>query len=253
MANQPDPQADNQDEQRPDWLPERFKSPEELARSYAEAERRITELGQEKSTLEQSVNELADQFEAFQQQAQPQQQYDPNADPFLAGYEQAMETGDYRTALAYQSQIMQAAVQQGINQFAQAQQAQVGPQIEAQYNTVAALADQALGQKYEDWGEYKGKIAEAIQQSPHLVPDQALSSPLATAEALDRVYKAVKYDDLVSGVAQQQQAARQSAEARRLAELAPNNAGRIPTPEENQTEWERIKAAGPTTPWHSGR
>lgn len=244
----PDPATENQDE-RPDWLPANFNSPEDLAKSYAEAQRKITELGQTNSALEQNVNELAAQFESFQQQSQQQSQYDPSTDPFLASYEQAMETGDYRTALAYQAQLTQAAVQTALAQYAQGQQQQGNPQLEAHYNTVAFNADQMLGNKYEDWNDYKGKIAEAIQHSPHLVPDEALTSPLATAEALDRVYKQVKYDDLISGTAQQQQQAAQAAEARRLADLAPNNAGRMMSPTQQQEEWERIKAAGSTSPW----
>lgn len=245
----PDPQAGNQDPQRPDWLPENFKSPEDLAKSYAEAQRKITELGQTNAAMEQNLADLSEQFETFQQQGQ-QQQYDPNADPFLAGYEQAMESGDYRTALAYQSQLTAAAVQQGLAQFSQAQQQQTGPQIQAHYQTVAFNADQMLGQKYEDWGEVKDRVAQAIDASPHLIPEEALASPVATAEALDRVYKQVKYDDLVSGTAQQQAAA--SADARRLAELAPNNAGRILSPQESQAEWDRIKAAVPDNPWTRG-
>lgn len=246
----PDPETGNQADERPDWLPENFKSPEDLAKSYAEATRKITEQGQTISAMEQNLSDFQEQFESFQQQAQQsQQQYDPSTDPFLASYEQAMETGDYRTALAYQAQLTQAAVQQALNQFSQGQQQQNAPQIEAHYNTVAALADQALGNRYQDWNDYKGKIAEAIQQSPHLVPDEALTSPIATAEALDRVYKQVKYDDLVSGTAQQQQQAAQAAEARRLADLAPNNAGRMMSPTEQEAEWAAIKAAGSKSPW----
>lgn len=246
QTTSPDPETGNQDDQRPDWLPERFKSAEELAKSWSEAEKRITELGQDKAALEASVSELAEQFEAFQEQAQQQQApFDPNSNPIVAGYAQAMDTGDWQAALAYQAQITSEAVKQGISQYAQYQQQQSQPAIEAQYGSAAYLADQALTSKYDDWGDYKAKVADVVKQAPYLVPDDALVNPLATAEALERIYKQVKFDDFASGQSQQQQADAQAAEARRLAELAPNNAGRIQlTGEAAQSEWERVKKAG---------
>lgn len=244
---QPDPiESGNQDE-RPEWLPANFDSPEALAKSYGEAQRKITEQGQTLSAMEQNLADLSEQFETLQQQP-PAQQFDRGNNPFVAGFRGAMEEGDYDTALELQAQLTQAAVRQELAQFAQQFQGQQQPQLEAQLNQSAFLADQQLAAQYPDWAEVKERIAQTIQQAPYLVPEEVLTSPQKTAEALDRVYKIVKADDLASQETQQAAGQRQ----RELAQLAPQNAGRIIPEDQAKAEWQRIRDAVPDNPWTRG-
>src|SRR5574338_125029 len=152
-----DPATENQTEQeeRPSWLPENFKSPEDLATSYKEAQRKISEQGERMSEMERelaSLTELAAQLQQAPQWQQPQSQ-DP-AERLYAQYAEAVESGDYRTQLAVQAQISQLAAQ-AVFQGAQQQQAPQWQQVqESQSELIATQATNALRSTYQDWNEY---------------------------------------------------------------------------------------------------
>jgi hypothetical protein len=68
------------EEERPDWLPPKFKTVEALVESYAAAERRITELGQANSDLNAALAASQPQYEYEPQYAEAPQQYDQAAE-----------------------------------------------------------------------------------------------------------------------------------------------------------------------------
>jgi hypothetical protein len=190
------------DNQRPDWLPDNFDSPEALAKSYVEAQRKITELGNEKRGLEEAFGELSAQVEeltaATQQRQQPQPQYDYSADPYVAAISQAQMEGDYVRAQQLQDQrtayIVQAAVQQGL----QAQQPATQPQgIDSE--VVAFIADQNLARQYADWEDVKSEVAQTIQDDPLFNNDAIWSNPQLATSALERAYQMVKGSKYLSG------------------------------------------------------
>src|SRR5438046_2093156 len=61
--------SDDVETERPEWLPENFRRPEELVASYKELQRTLTERGNEAAELKNYVAELQAQFENFQADA----------------------------------------------------------------------------------------------------------------------------------------------------------------------------------------
>jgi predicted nuclease with TOPRIM domain len=53
--------------ERPEWLPSNFKSPEDLARSYTESQRKIHELAGEKSELLRVIGEISQENEELRE------------------------------------------------------------------------------------------------------------------------------------------------------------------------------------------
>lgn len=217
--------------ERPEWLPENFKSPEDLAKSYAESQRKITELANEKKGLEESVQSLAAQFEEFtaaQNRPDPNQIYSQwedryNQDPISTMAEIAAATAN---------QILQ-------------QQAQQNQQPAASPDVVAFIADQTMAQKAEDWGAYREKVGELVAQNPLFQRDELWASPQSAAQALESAYQMVKAQDVLSGneIAQQQAA---DTRAMKLgAQSAVGASGRPPAPSSDAEEWARIRDAAP--------
>lgn len=57
-----DPNTDQEWSERPEWLPEKFKSPEQLAESYQELERKLTEVSESSKPPENYQLELPEAF-----------------------------------------------------------------------------------------------------------------------------------------------------------------------------------------------
>ena len=222
---------------RPEGLPDKFESLEALARSYSELERKLTEQGQEKSNLEAQLEDLYERQQALEQTRSQQQAYDPSTDPTLLAYEQAMETGDYRAALAIQAGLMQTIVQQTAAQQPQ----QTGSAHD--YDAWAYVAEQTAIQQVggpEEWAQYKDRVAEEAAQENF----DGLSAQQA-GNKLARLYKMVKADDVVNN---QQTLAEQRSEAERQAKLdaqtTAGSSGRPPQPtRDEQATAAIIKAA----------
>lgn len=217
--------------ERPEWLPENFKSPEDLAKSYAESQRKITELAQEKRGLEESIGQLSQQFEEFtanQNRPDPNQVYSQWQDL----YEQ--------DPIGTMASIAQATAQQILQQQqAQTTQPGVSPDV------VAFIADQTMAQQFEDWGSYKEKAGELIAQNPLFQRDELWSSPQTAAKALESAYRMAKAEDVLSGNEIVQQQAADTRAMKLGAQSAVGASGRPPAPQSDAEEWNRIKNAAP--------
>lgn len=150
---------------RPAWLPEQFKTPEDLAKSYEEAQRALgratSELDAERTTFAQALEQMEQQQETIQQRS-----YDPNQDPILAAYEEAKATGDERRALAIQMQLTQ-------QQIATAVSAEIGklsPVLEQQQQaareTQINQAEQLVRGQVDGYDEMRGEVIKYLEQSP---------------------------------------------------------------------------------------
>jgi hypothetical protein len=183
------------EESRPAWLPDNFKSPEDLARSYQEAQNRIREQAEQQKNLELRLNALTE--------AVSSQQFTNEQQPSSASTEQitaAFESDPLGTMAWLAQQIANNTVEERIGQF----QNQISPQLQAnmqaQNDMLAITADQQLGNRYADWGEYKSKVAQAIESDPTLLPDLSLTTPDQTINALDRVYRFIKAEEIMQRV-----------------------------------------------------
>lgn len=242
----PDPE-----EVRPDWLPDNFVDGPALAKSYAEASRKITEQGQQLSELNESVESLTE-LAATLQQAPPQyqQQSQDPAEQIYAQYENAMNEGDYRSALAIQAQIGQLAAQAAVKSYQQDQQPQWQQNQQRDAEIIANQATYALKTAYPDFDEYTDRVADTIKGNSALLQSlQNANTPTAFASILDSAYKLAKYEDSqTSALAQVGQA-----EAAKLAAQTATGSGpaRQMSPDAAQAEWAAIKNSGGQSPWTS--
>lgn len=225
--NTPDPQADNQEvvAERPSWLPSNFDKPEDLAKSYEHATRKITEQGQ---TLAQVQAQLAE-IQASQVEQQSQQ-YGTDLESQL--YE-AFESGDGRTAAAAAAFLAQQAVEKALKEY-QPPTPQNNTQI------TAALANQELAAKYSDWSEISPKIGELVQQDPGILPVNAATPLNDVVRALDRAYKLAKYE---AGQSASTEAAQSLEELARLTKNQAQTMSGTNSSSEATSYWDEVKKA----------
>lgn len=238
MSDVDSPEGNNPEgvDERPDWLPENFKTPEDLAKSYQEAQNKIREQGTQLNALNENYAQLSSQFEQFAaQQGQP----DP-AEAQSQLYQ--MYENDPVATMAYVAQQTAQTVLQ------QAQQAQQQTQGQVPADVAAFMADKTLEAKYDDWGQFKEKIAEHIQTDPFLQNDQIWTNAATATQALDRAYRLVKAETVLENPEQFTQQQADLARRMKLQAQSAVGAGGRPDPVAEATaEWERIKNAAPKT------
>lgn len=177
MAEDPTQSDNPEGEDRPAWLPENFSTGEDLANSYREAQRKITEEATARRSLENVVADLQAQqqatLEQFQQSQQPAE--DPNE------WYTAFEQDPIATQRALAEQAAAAAVQA----YAAQQTKQSQPIQESQAEIVASLAYQQLEQARGPISEeLRNEMHSIAQEYPHLIP-QDVQSPQRLAASLN--------------------------------------------------------------------
>jgi hypothetical protein len=141
-------------EGRPEWLPEEFKTGEDLAKAYTEAQRKITEQGQQLSELTQAFNDLS--FSPEPQQYVDQQQ------------EQAYEY-QQRDALAQMQYLAQQApgaipARSPLDPALQATIAEIVTKRNMENLTVQA--EQLVSEHVQDWPVVKPQVTSLFSSSP---------------------------------------------------------------------------------------
>jgi hypothetical protein len=178
MAEDP-AQQDNPEADRPEWLPENFKTPEDLASSYRESQRKITEETTARRNLEQLVASQQAQIEQIQAaQAQPE----PDQNDWYQAYEQ--------DPIATQRALAEQAARDAVAAYAQQAQPQTQQVQGSQAEIVASLAYNALEDRYGKLtDEQRNEMARVATERPYLIPADAVASPQKLADALDVVYQ----------------------------------------------------------------
>ena len=236
MAEQdPSIEADNPESQRPAWLPDNFENEEAFAASYKEAQKKITELAQEKKGLEDAFAGLSQQFEEFTaSQNQP--------DPDLA--RARLEEAYAMDPLGVMAQIAQSTAKTILDE----QRAQQGQQGIPSEEVVAFMADQNLAAKYgEEWSAAKQKVGELIASDPLYHQDHIWSNPQLATHAYERAFESVRLQELLSGNSIAQQQALDTRQMKLNSQSAVGASGRPEAPAVN--EWEQIKNAAPKNYW----
>lgn len=242
--NIPDPlEADNQG--RPEWLPEKFKSPEDLAKSYGELESRLGELSErakQADALESNYVELATRLEQVEAQ-RAQQVGNDAATPLIAEFENAMETGNYKAALSVQAQISQMAAQAAVSAALPSVEKRYQTLEESQANEIGVYASNRLEQKYgESFDQARNAMGELLQANPYLIPESAKYDPNAAVAALENVYRLATY-----GQAVEEKTISTNDLDKQRAQTATGAGTRVLTPDEVKQEWDAIKNAAPRT------
>ena len=232
----PDPNQEQSGEEqtpeRPEWLPEKFDSVEAFAESYSNLERKLTEQGQEKNNLEYQLEDLYGRLQTVEAE-QRKPAFDPQTDPTLLAYEQAMEQGDYRAALAISTNVAKA------NLMREQQANQQNAEPPKDYEAWAFMAEQTAIQNVgsvEEWGAYKDRVAaEAASENFEGLTAQQAGQKLA------KIYKYVKAEDVLNN---HQTMAQRQAEADRAAKIQAQgltgSAGRPQEPVADEAAADRI-------------
>lgn len=232
-----DPENGNNPEgdERPEWLPENFKSGEDLARSYQEAQNKIREQGTQLNAMNENFASLSEQLEelqaAQQQSVQPAQQFD---------WREAYENDPVGTQALLTQQVVAAELAKFQQQF----QPQTATLAETQTALVVDLAARTVEAKYEDWNDFRDAISEEINSDPYYQQESAWANHANAQNALEKAYWVAKGKALAEGKIQ---VGTQSAREMKLAAQGtsggqngrPDNA-----PESAEQAWERIRNAG---------
>jgi hypothetical protein len=192
-------QVEEQAPERPEWLPENFNTPEEMAASYKEAQNKIREQGEAQRRVEMQLAQMQEMLEEDrdqrqQQFAQPQQDQNQLREQLMASYENDPIGTMAYLAQQYANQTVEARFQQ----LQQDSMPQARQSADQQNQLMAMTVDRALGDAYDDWGEYKEKVANEIQQDPSLLAPELLTSPEATMRQLSRIYENVKAREVLA-------------------------------------------------------
>ena len=227
-----------EDNQRPDWLPENFKTPEDLANSYKELQGEFTRTRQQTKEYEQRLSQLEEMVAASQQEEEPAQQ--PNflqasQDQLYAAYE-----NDPLATMAWLAQESAKAVLQKSSQDNQPDPRQ----LEAQAQMAGQFAENAIKARYTDWDTHREHVAEEIQNNPDLYPEDLFQTPAGIEKALDRAYKAVKLTALESesDKSLEERIAEQRL-AKQQAQTLSGQTGRPAPVDDWESRWEEIKNA----------
>lgn len=223
-----------QEPQRPDWLPDKFKSPEAFVESYTNLEREFTTRNQRIGELEETVEQLMEQQQ--QQYAQQQPAADPTGHPLVAAYARAMEDGDYANAALIQAQIAM--------EVQAAQQAQQ-PQPEEDLGPVTEMAEMAMRRKWGDnYDALEAAATEILQANPHIVPDGTLAGVKQGLDTALRLAHAEQLAQEHQTLAEQQAKAEEGRQRKLAAQTASGSGPRPAPPDEQKAAWEQIVKAG---------
>lgn len=221
--------------ERPEWLPDKFKAPEEMARSYTEAEQRILQLQNEVNRQREEFSEAISSIQEMGQQAPPAQRYDPQQDPLLAQYQQAVDAGDAQAMLAINLELNRQIARQEAQQIAQ----EIGPRVsrsnDASRDNAITLATERVARNYEDWDALAPQIGEFLQARPHWIPEEA------NVDQFERVLTEAANVITASKIVTQQQADERDRQAKIAAQGLQGTGSRQISQEEGAREWDRIK------------
>lgn len=227
--------------ERPDWLLEKFQSPDEQARAYGEAEKRMAQL---QTQLDQERQQFAQTIQQVQETVTPPEApWNPNQDPVLMSYEKAVNEGDARAMLAIQLDLQRKITQQAVEEAMKP----IGTQLQSGNNAdrevaITLATERVKGSRrsdgqleYEDWEQLAPKIGQVLQTRPHMIPAGA------SVEAFETTLREVA--DMVLGQEYREALSKQQAEraAKVSAQGLTGTSSRQLSPEEEQAEWEKIK------------
>jgi len=226
--------ADNPE--RPEWLPENFKSPEALVDSYKELQgastrtsQQLAEERQAREALEEAVQTLSAQFEAANR---------PDPANVVSQWRDQWEEDPFNTSLTLMQQIAQNTAQQVLQAQAQQSQRGIDPTVYA-----AREANNEMAATYEDWAEYAPKVREVLEQTAGLYDERVWERPETTKQAIENIYKSVKAEDMLTGNSVIQQQVADTRAMKLAAQSAAGASGRSPAPDDFEQRWQEIQNA----------
>lgn len=224
-------QEDNPE--RPEWLPDNFNSPEDLAKSYGELRSEFTQTKQQLRAQQEQVEQLLAAKEE-----------EPADDNFIQTSQDQIQAAYEQDPVATMAWLAQQAAEAAYKQHAKANQPD--PAImETQALVAGKYAEEEVTARYSDFDQYREKVAQEITDNPDLYPEDLFKTPASIAKALTRAYKAVKLDTLEADTTStvEQQIADQR-RAKQQAQTLSGATGR-PAPQDSwEDRWAEIANAG---------
>lgn len=197
--------GDGGGEQRPEWLLEKFKTPEEQARAYAAAE---AEMGRLRAQADQDREEFREALERITE-AEGRQAREINTgagDPLLDAYQRALDEGDGAAALAITMQLTGAQLGGMLDQ----KLAPLNERFQSEASTTREIlidnAEAAVAQEARaaglDYEKSRDEVAEAIKALGGLPASGDLE---AYKQAIRNGVKLVHADAVLQNSAKQEQ------------------------------------------------
>jgi hypothetical protein len=244
VVQEEQPVSDGVVEERPEWLPEKFKTVEDYNSSYTALEDELRRRGEDQRRMESQLSqmqELLEEDRAARQQAPPQQMGSQQElrDQLMASYE-----NDPIGTMAYLAQqYAMQTVDTRLQALQQQSQPQAVQQLEQQNQLLAITVDRALGDRYDDWGEYKERVAREIEQDPTLLPPESLTSPDVTMRQLSRIYENVKARDVLEQAQNGNFVNHELSQMKRQAQTISGQGARPGEPSADDEHFARLKQA----------
>jgi hypothetical protein len=231
-------EIETEQEDRPEWLLEKFESPEAQAQAYAEAER-------EMSRMREEMSRQADQFQAALQNLEqlrpeepnypPQQVYSPEQDPMLVQYQNALDMGDARSMLAIQLELQRQMTTEAIQQGMKDLNGRVERGQETDREVAITLATERVARQHEDWEELAPEVGRLLQQNSEWIPTN--SSIEAYEKAIGQAARVIKAERVLA----EQQRSDRTREQKLATQGLTGESARVMSPEEAQAEWDKIR------------
>src|SRR5215831_4897353 len=161
-----------QEPERPEWLLDKFETPDAQAQAYAEAEREMgrmrEEMARERDQFQNALQNLQDLRP--EESPMPQQVYNPDQDPLLQQYQQALDVGDARALLAINLELNRQMTRDVI----QEQMKDLSGRVEMNQNVdrevAITLATERVARQHDDWEEIAPDVGRLLQQNSEWIP-----------------------------------------------------------------------------------
>ena len=232
-------EIEQEQEDRPDWLLEKFTSPEDQARAYAEAEREMqrmrTELERERTQFADALSNLENL--RVDEQAAPPPSYSPDADPLLQSYQQALDMGDARALLAINLELNRQMTQDAIKEGMKDLSGRVERSQEVDREVAITMATERVARRYENWQEIAPEVGRLLQENSEWIPTS--NSIEAYEKAIGQAARVITAERVLSDQGRAEQVRQEKIASQGLV----GNSARVFSPEESQKEWEAVKNA----------
>jgi hypothetical protein len=229
-------------EERPDFLLEKFETPEDQARAYAEAEKEMSRMREEISREREQFAQALTNLESLRPeeppyQQQQQQQFDPNNDPLLQQYQNALDMGDARALLAINLELNRQMTQQAVQEGMKDLSGRVEKNQEVDREVAITLATERIARQHDDWDEIAPDVGRLLQQNTEWIP--STSSIDAYEKAIGQAARVVKADRILAANDRNESVRQQKLNTQGLV----GDSARVMSPEEADREWAAIKNA----------
>jgi len=229
--------------ERPDFLLEKFETPEDQARAYAEAEKEMSRMREEMSREREQFTQALQNLESLRpeeqsyQQPQQQQPYNPENDPLLTQYQTALDMGDARALLAINLELNRQMTQQAIQEGMKDLSGRVEKNQEVDREVAITLATERIARQHEDWEELAPDVGRLLQQNAEWIP--STSSIEAYEKAIGQAARVVKADRILAEQQRGENVRQQKIQTQGLV----GGSARVLSPEEAQAEWDTVRNA----------